>query len=60
MDCRLHFKDVLFCLHSVVFTGQKTTLAFLRRNKGHRRRIEACEEGVLRALCQLDPMDYLF
>lgn len=43
----------------MVFTGQKH-LAFLRRNEGHRRRIEAGEEGGRRALCQLDPMDYLF
>lgn len=51
----------------MVFTGQKHS-AFLRRNEGHRRRIEAGEGGGggggwgggRRALCQLDPMDYLF
>lgn len=60
MDCRLHFKDIFFVSAPWYLQDKKTTLAFLRRNKGHRRRIEACEEGVSRALCQLEPMDYLF
>lgn len=59
MDCRLHFKDVFF-VSAPWYLQDKKHSALLRRNQGHRRRIEAEEVGGRRALCQLDPMDYLF
>lgn len=59
MDCRLHFKDGFF-VSAPWYLQDKKHSAFLRRNEGHRRRIEAGEVGGRRALCQLDPMDYLF
>lgn len=44
MDCRLHFKDGFF-VSAPWYLQDKKHSAFLRRNQGHRRRIEAGEVG---------------
>lgn len=59
MDCRLHFKDVFF-VSAPWYLQDKNTWPFseeMRAIGGGQRQGRV---GGRRALCQLDPMDYLF